>query len=125
MNDNFGRREKVKRIELAKQLQSQGLPLHEIAKVLGLKEETVKQYFEELQRKESGKPDVKPLSQFITSNTTIDSIFPSKLQEGFKCMKCNRYAKREAGILWDNQLFMCKACYMGLNKEESSKLFKG
>ncbi|MBI4440578.1 hypothetical protein HY639_00270 [Candidatus Woesearchaeota archaeon] len=118
MKDNFVHREKKKRLDIACALQKSGVPLHGIAQQLGVQEETVKQYLEEAQRTESQSSNMKPLAQFVTATTTMDTLFASALQEGFKCVRCKRYAKREAGILWEDQLFMCKGCYLGLRSDE-------
>ncbi len=121
MKDNFGHKEKLKRLETACSLWKRGRTLHDISKTIGVAEETVRKYLEEAQRKETKKGIETSLSNFASTTTTIDTLFASSLEEGFKCARCKRYAKREAGILWENNVFLCRVCYLGLTNEELSQ----
>lgn len=123
MQDNFGHREKVKRMQRAVALQKEGKPLHDIARLLDIHEATVKNYLEEHQKKETKKGNASSLTPFMNKKTTIETLFSSHLQEGFQCVRCKRYAKREAGIIWKNNLFMCRGCYLGLTREEVAHSF--
>ncbi len=124
MQDNFVHREKLKRVEHAQALWQGGKPLHEIAHLLGVHEETVKDYLESALKKETKQQIPLSLAQFMTQKTTLDMIFPSVLQEGFRCVRCKRYAKQEAGIVWENNAFMCRGCYLGLTSQEVASFFR-
>ncbi len=124
MKDNFGHREKLKRAEHACTLLKNGKTLHETAILLGIAEETVKRYLEEAQHKESKKNKEPLLTGFASKTTTLDTLFASSLKEGFTCARCKRYAKREAGILWESNVFLCRVCYMGLTNEDMAR-FRG
>ena len=124
MQENFVHREKLKRAERAVQLWKEGKPLHDIAELFGVQEKTIKQYLEEEGKKETKKGAAMPLTRFIQANTTLDALFSSKLEEGFSCVRCKRYTKREAGIAWENEKFICRGCYLGLTKEETTLLLR-
>jgi len=118
MQDNFVHRERLKRVEHAQALLQKGKPLHEIAHLLGVQEKTIKGYLEYACKKETKQQSPLSLAQFMTQKTTLDTLFPSALQEGFRCVRCKRYAKQEAGIVWENNAFMCRGCYLGLTSRE-------
>lgn len=118
MQDNFVHREKLKRVEQAQVLLQGGKPLHEIAHLLGVQEKTIKDYLESACKKETKQQSPLSLAQFMTQKTTLDTLFPSTLREGFRCVRCKRYAKQEAGIVWENNVFMCRGCYLGLTSQE-------
>lgn len=118
MNNNFVHREKQRRMEHARSLWKKGTTLHDIAKSMDLNEQTVKKYLEDAQKVESAHSKETMLSSFVTKTTTMDTLFANALEEGFKCVRCKRYAKREAGILWEGEVFLCRVCYLGLTNEE-------